>query len=138
MKLLKDKTAEVPQLQVIHSYTRQEAIEDGEQILASGELANIARSIGYKYPVYMTRGVFELVEKAVNNQKHCNDWNGVFNDLMTMSRHCARAISPSCNQFVCIITGTGRVKTHTFYLEVGAMDINDPEPVMTLMLPNDR
>ncbi len=138
MKLLKDKTAEVHQQQVIHSYTRQEAIEDGEQILASGELANIARSIGYKYPVYMTRGVFELIEKAVNNQKHCNDWNGVFNDLMTMSRHCAIAISPSCNQFVCIITGTGRVKQHTFYLEVGAMDINDPAPVMTLMLPDDR
>jgi hypothetical protein len=138
MKPLKDKTAEVHQQQVIHSYTRQEAIENGEQILASGELANIARSIGYKYPVYMTRGVFELVEKAVNNQKHCNDWNGVFSDLMTMSRHCARVISPSCNQFVCIITGTGRVKKHTFYLEVGAMDINDPEPVMTLMLPDDR
>jgi hypothetical protein len=138
MKLLRDKAAEVHQQQVIHSYTRKEAIENGEQILATGELANIAKSIGYKYPVYMTRGVFELIEKAVSNQEHCNDWKGVFNDVMTMSRHCARAINMSCSQFICIITGTGRVRKHTFYLEVGAMDINDPAPVMTLMLPSDR
>jgi hypothetical protein len=58
MTPLKNKTAEVHQQQVIHSYTRREAIENGEQILASGELANIARSIGYKYPVYQRLGLF--------------------------------------------------------------------------------
>jgi hypothetical protein len=126
------------QAEVVYAYTRKEAIEEGEQVLVEGELAGIARGAGYKYPMYMTRAVFELIERAVNNKKCHNDWSGVFSDVMITSRYCSRAIGLSCRQFICIITGTGRTKKHTFYMEVGAMDIDDPTPVMTLMLPIDR
>jgi hypothetical protein len=124
-------------IEVIHTYTRKEAIEDGGQVLVEGELATIARRT-YKYPMYMTRGVFELIETAVNNKKCHNDWNGVFKDLMITSRFCVVAANETCRKFTCIITGTGRKKKHTFYLEVGAMDIDDPAPVMTLMQQIDR
>jgi hypothetical protein len=136
--ILNDHCQQKEEIEVIYTYTRKEAIEDGKQILADGELARIAKSAGYKYPIYMTRGVFELIETAVKNERCHNDWNGVFTDLMTTSRYCASEVSPSYRQFTCIITGTGRKKKHTFYLEVGAMDIDDSAPVMTLMLPIDR
>jgi hypothetical protein len=136
-EILTHRRQQAEEIEVIYTYSRKEAIEDGGQVLVDGELATIARRM-YKYPMYMTRAVFEIIETAVNNKKCHNDWNGVFSDVMTTSRYCARAVSPSCRQFTCIITGTGRKKKHTFYLEVGAMDINDPAPVMTLMLAADR
>jgi hypothetical protein len=137
-EILTHRRQQTEEIEVIYTYSRKEAIEDGEQILVDGELARIARAAGYRYPIYMTRGVFELIETAVKNERCHNDWNGVFGDVMTTSRYCARLVSPSCRQFICIITGTGRKRKHTFYLEVGAMDIDDPAPVMTLMLPIDR
>ncbi|KKK82121.1 hypothetical protein LCGC14_2806550, partial [marine sediment metagenome] len=50
--------------------------------------------------------VFALMEKAVNHPKHCNDFKGVWHDVLWMSRcHKTRRISESCHLFMVIITG---------------------------------
>jgi hypothetical protein len=123
--------------ELIFAYTRKQAIVDGEQFLADGELAQIAKDAGYKCPVYMTRSVHSLIEKAVNHPNWCNDWNGVFHDLMTLSRNLYVNVSPELRKFYCIITGTGRKRQHEFYMQCGPMDIDDPTPVLTLMMKDD-
>jgi len=122
--------------EVIFTYTRQQAIEDGCQMLLTDEHAEIARQAGWKYPVYLTAGVTSLIEQAVASERHCNDYNGVLWDILWMSRF-GKDIAPDTRIFDVIITGAGRKRTHQLYMQVGATDFNDPTPALTIMLPED-
>ena len=57
--------------EVIHRYTRKQAIEDGILV----DLSEIAGEAGIKYPVAVTRGVFELLDDTsspgVNRLRRC-------------------------------------------------------------------
>lgn len=122
--------------EIAYSYTRKQAIEDGEQVLLD---ARMTKEAGYRYPVYMTRSVWNLVEMAVNNKKHCNDLEGVLWDILYMSiRNHTRCLDASTYQFVVIITGTGRVRNHMMLVNCGPTDIDNPAPAITIMLPEDN
>jgi hypothetical protein len=118
-------------------YTRQQAIDDGEQVLADGELAQIAKDLGYKYPVYFTRSVQALMQKAVDNPDFNNDLNGIFDSLMWMSQKCIKFKTSDSVIFRCQILGVGRRKWFDFVMQCGATDIDNPLPALTLMLPED-
>ena len=122
---------------VIDTYTREQAIEDGSQVLLKEEHAEMAKEAGWKYPVYITSGVWSLIKMAVNNKKHCNDLNGVVWDVLYMARF-GQDIAPDTRVFKVTITGCGKKRTHVFYMQIGPTDINDPAPAMTIMLPEDR
>ncbi len=94
---------------VIDTYTRAQAIEDGVLVDGTiGDLAEVTRQ-HYKYPVAMTAAVFALMEQAVNHPKWCNDYNGVWHDILWMSRkNITRRFDPTTHLFKVIITGTGR------------------------------
>lgn len=124
--------------EVIYTYTRKQAIEDGMQSRLEGEHAQSAKEAGYKYPVFITSGVLGLIEQAVNNKKYCNDFAGVLWDILYMSRATGRPVNERMVKFEVIITGTGRQRTHTMYIECGAMDFDDPAPVLTIMLPEEN
>ena len=121
---------------VIYSYTRAQAIDDGVLVDGTiGDLAEVTRQ-HYKYPVAMTAAVFALMEQAVNNRKHCNDWRGVWHDILFMSRaYITRRFDDTSHLFEVIITGTGRKKKHTLKIVCGPGD--DAEPVVTIMLPEE-
>jgi hypothetical protein len=120
---------------LIYAYTRSQAIEDGFQMKLEGEEARMAQQL-YKYPVYLTGGVNEMIEQAVANKKHCNDRSGVLWDILWMSRN-GRPLNEQTTQFTVIITGVGRRKKHTMLIRVGPTDIDDPKPAITIMLPSD-
>ncbi len=119
----------------IYSYTRAQAIEDGVLVDAmAGDLAEVSRQ-HYKHPVAMTAGVFSLIKRAVEHPKHCNDYKGVWHDVLYMSHAApAKRWQTGC-LFPVIITGTGRRRNHTLKIECGPGD--DGEPVMTVMLPEE-
>lgn len=121
---------------IVYSYTRRQALEDGEQIDASsGVLLEISRQ-HYKYPVYLTRSVWDLICQAVASPEHLNDLGGVFHDILWMSRH-GQSLDEATTRFKVIITGTGRRRYHTMIAQCGAIDIDNPAPCITLMLPED-
>jgi hypothetical protein len=123
--------------EIIHVYSRKEAIEDGFQVDANvGEFAEVSKQ-HYKFPVYMTRGVYELIEKAVKNEKWANDWKGVWHDILWMSRVMKRYIDESTVQFQVIIRGAGRRQKYTMMAKVGATDIDNPAPAVTIYLPDE-
>ena len=71
---------------VIHSYTRKQAIEDGFLVdLMQNELGEVCRQ-HYKHPIVCTLPVFEIMQKAVDNEKYCNDYAGILHDMLYMSR----------------------------------------------------
>ncbi len=119
----------------IYSYTRREAIEDGVLVDGTiGDLAEVSRQ-HYRHPIAMTAGVFAVIQRAVENKKYCNDYKGVWHDVLYMSRVMPiRKWSTGC-LFKVIITGTGRKRYHTFKIECGAGD--NAEPVLTVMLPDE-
>ena len=124
--------------EIIYSYTRKQAIEDGLQLKLEGEQADLAKEAGYKWPVYMTSGVLGLIERSVASKKHCNDFQGVLWDMLYLSRSTGKILNDRLKTFQVIITGAGRKIYHTLYLESGPVDIDDPNPCLTLMLPEEN
>jgi hypothetical protein len=123
--------------EVIYAYTRAQAIADGEQVELTDDLTQMAQQL-YKYPIYLTRSVFDLIERAVNNKRHCNDWKGVLWDILYMSQKTGRRLDPQTTQFTVIITGAARKKYHTFLIQCGPIDIDNPAPALTIMHPEEQ
>ena len=121
---------------LIHTYTRAEAIADGVLIDAmQGDFAEVSRQ-HYKYPIAMTAGVFDLIARAVANKRHCNDYKGVWHDILWMSRqNIVRRFDATCHLFQVIITGAGRKRYHT--LKAMCHPGDNAEPVITVMLPEE-
>ena len=121
---------------IICAYTRRQALEDGEQVDANtGELAEISRQ-HCKYPVYMTRSVWDLIEQAVNDPQHGNDLRGIWHDILWMTGH-GQALDAATRQFDVIITGAGSCRLHTLIAQCGPTDIDDARPCITIMHPEE-
>lgn len=120
--------------EVIHRYTRAQAIEDGFLIdLMQDEMTEVCRQ-HYRHPIACTSAVFDLMTKAVESPRHCNSYAGILHDMLWMSRS-GRKLDASTVLFTVIIAGAGRQRYHQFRLEIGPGD--QGEPVITISRPNE-
>jgi hypothetical protein len=119
---------------LISVYTRAQAIEDGVLVDATiSDLAEVSRQ-HYKYPIAMTSEVFTIMQRSVKNRRYCNDYRGVWHDILWMSkRNVISRPDPTTVLFTVKITGAGRRQLYTFKMVCGPGD--DSSPVLTLMLP---
>jgi len=121
--------------EIISKYTRADAIQDGTLIDLSANFSEISSQL-YKFPVACTSAVWAIVEAAVANKKHCNDFAGVVWDVLWMSQKgIVRRIDESQYIFRVIITGTGRQKHHDLKIVCHGGDA--AEPVLTILLPEE-
>ena len=122
--------------EVISAYTRAEAIDDGLLVDATiGDLAGVSRQ-HYKTHVAMTIAVFDLIDRADKHPDWCNDYAGVWHDILWMSKvGVIRKPDPTTQLFRVKITGTGRKQWHT--LKAVCHPGDNAEPVITIMLPNE-
>lgn len=121
----------------IHVCTRRQLIEDGALVDLSdpeSDTAEVCRQ-HYKYPIACTAAVFDIMRRAVENPRHCNDYRGVLHDMLHMSKVYKRQLSPSAVMFRVIITGAARQRNFDFKLVVGPGD--QAEPVITIMMPHE-
>lgn len=121
-------------MDVIYSYSRAQAIEDGVLVDLSEKFGDLVRE-HYKVPVAVTASVWEIITKAVNNPRWMNDFDGVIHDILWMSRVYFRPLSESGRIFRVKIRGAGRKSLFDFKLVVGPGD--EGEPVATISLPNE-
>lgn len=135
-------TSERPFGEIISTYTRAQAIESGVLIDASntGETADLLREVSrshFKYPIAMTPAVFELIQQAVEQTEHCNDWQGVWHDILWMAKvdPTRQQVDPNTVIFTVIITGVGRSRYKQLKFVCGPDD--DGLPCLTLMLPDE-
>jgi hypothetical protein len=119
--------------EVISSYSRAQAIEDGVLVDLSAVAPEVCRQ-HFKTPVACTAEVWSTIDKAVKNKRWMNDLNGVIHDLLWMSRCYARPGHAS-HLFPVIIRGAGRKSKFTFKAVCGPGD--QGEPVITIMLPQE-
>lgn len=112
-------------LDVIFAYTRAQAIEDGEQILAEGNLAELVKTNGYLYPLYITSAAWEIIDICSFPDKTPAD---------ILAQVLASSHIPESEE------GDLRIFTwneKNFYIQCGATDLDDPAPCLTLMTPSD-
>ena len=125
--------------ELIYVYSRAQALEDEVQVDANiGDLAEVTRQ-HFKYPVYMTRAVYDLMEQAVSNRKWANDWKGVWHDICWMCRQAVRG-QPSAGsaiRFQVIIRGLGKKSLYTLKAVCEAKDFDNPQPVITVMMADE-
>ena len=124
----------------ISTYTRAQAIEDGALVNLMGffsthdDVASVCRQ-HYKFPIACTAAVFDIMQKAVENPRYCNDYAGIVHDMLWMSKIMKRQIDESTVMFRVIIAGAGQQRNYDFKLAVGPGD--QGEPVITIMMPDE-
>jgi hypothetical protein len=132
-KPLAKQLGEAPK--VIFQYTRAQALVDGNQI----DVSETAREAGIRFPTFITRGVFDqyvAVPKGVEGQ----DESGRLWDVVFMLR---RAIIQSKENtdhipFQLYVRNTNaKPKLVSLFAACGPLDIDNPAPAITVMLPGE-
>jgi hypothetical protein len=111
---------------IISTYSIEEGVEDGILVDLRAQASDVTNqhygTDARRRPVVCTIGVWDLIERAVNNPRWMNDLNGVVHDIMWMSRGAVAAIvrggESRALPFIVYITGTGRVRKHTLMVHV--------------------
>ena len=113
---------------LIHSYTRQQAIEDGVLM----DVSETAKEAGVRFPVALTRAVWaQYVE--VPDGVDCQDEAGRLWDIVSMFRYGAKnADGDRFNFELRVRNDNRRPKKVTLKAVCGPGD--DAEPVITIML----
>ena len=91
----------------IHTYSREQMIDDGFLVDftdPASDTGDVCRQ-HYKFPIACTIAVFDVMRKAVENPRYCNDYAGILHDMLWMSRCMGRKIDESTVMFRVIIQG---------------------------------
>jgi len=132
---------------IIYSYTRSQAIADGFQI----EVTKIAAEAGILFPVFITRGVYEqcvAVPLDASGQPLAGqDEAGRLWDVVWMLRFAitrskpGTMASPARTRLVVALyvrnSDSQPARLIKLIATAGAVDIDDPAPAITVMLPDE-
>ena len=121
--------------EVIYAYTRKDALADGVQI----DVSEMAREAGLKFPVYLTRAVWESYV-TVPDGVRCQDEKGRLWDIVWMLRCAARRTSGPQMLFGLHVRNDNRDRTPPLVnlkAVCGPRDIDDPAPAITVMLTSE-
>ena len=122
--------------------TRQEALAAGDQVCLSEKFPDPKF---FKYPVYCTKKVWELIDTAVNNEDWLNDYKGVLWDIYNMSHMLGRPIFAGTGvEFEVIVQGSAiepnadaSQSLYRLWRVHGPMDVDDPSHVITFKFPEE-
>jgi hypothetical protein len=120
---------------VIYSYTRADALDDGEQV----EVTDYAIEVGIGYRVFLTRSVFDAfvsVPAGVEGQ----DQPGRLWDVVTMLRYAIIRAPAGASRIpfsLYVRNDNRRCRLVKLVAECGPLDIDDPSPAITVMRPTE-
>ena len=131
-----NNNADSPQWDVVYQYTRSQAIADGFQI----EVTKTAEEAGIRFPVFITRGVYEqcvAVPPGVTGQ----DEAGRLWDVVWMLRFAIISSQPGTSRLTVALyvrnSDTKPPRLVKLIATAGAVDVDDPAPAITVMLPDE-
>ena len=120
---------------VIYSYTRAQAVLDGVQV----EVTTTAREAGISFPVFLTRTVFDsfvAVPPGVAGQ----DEAGRLWDIVWMLRFAIVRARPGVQRIpvaLYVRNDNRRATLIKLVATCGPLDIDDPQPAITVMMPDE-
>lgn len=121
--------------EVTCAYTRAQAVADGVQI----EVSKIAQEAGIRFPMFLTRTVHDAyvtVPPGVTAQ----DEAGRLWDLVWMTRFAILRARPGVDRIpvaLYVRNDNRRAKLVKLIATCGPLDIDDPQPAVTLQLPDE-
>ena len=120
---------------VIYSYSRSQAIADGLQV----EVSKVAEEAGIRFPVFLTRAVYDSfvsVPTGVTSQ----DEAGRLWDVVWMLRFAIRKAQHGQTRlpFALYVRNDSKAPRLIKLIAMcGPLDIDDPQPAITIMLPDE-
>ena len=120
---------------VIYSYTRAQAVADGFQV----EVSQTAREAGITFPVFITRSVFDsfvAVPPGVMGQ----DEAGRLWDVLWMLRFAIHKARPGADRLpfaLYVRNDNHRPRLVKLVATCGPLNIDDPKPAITVMMPDE-
>jgi hypothetical protein len=120
---------------VIYSYTRSQAIADGFQI----EVSKVAREAGITFPVFLTRAVYDkyvTVPSGITGQ----DEAGRLWDIVWTTRFAIGKAKPDQTRLpvaLYVRNDNQRARLIKLIATCGPLDIDDPQPAITIMMPDE-
>lgn len=135
--------------EVISSYSRSQAIEDGVLVDMSdytpdGESVTLIRQAGFKLPLAVTRAVYDRLIMLPDNYHGCQDITGRFWDILTCLKNAIVRSDVHGDQicfsvYVRAVNNNGsdahQVKPEQLKAVVSPDD--NGEPVFTVMFPDE-
>jgi len=121
--------------EVIYSYTRKQAIADGVQI----DVSATAREAGIRFPVFITRTAFDAYVTVPPNVTG-QDEAGRLWDIVWMLRFAILKSSPAKTRlpFALYVRNDDRAARLVKLIAMcGPLDMDDPQPAITIMLPDE-
>ena len=121
--------------EIIYAYTRAQAVADGFQV----EVTKTAQEAGIKFPVFLTRTVYDAfvtVPPEVTGQ----DEAGRLWDVVWMLRFAIRKTAPGQSRLpfaLYVRNDNHRAKLVKLIATCGPLDMDDPQPAITVMLPDE-
>jgi hypothetical protein len=132
---------------VIYSYTRSQAIADGVQV----EVSKVAEEAGIRFPVFLTRAVYDsfvAVPPGVAGQDEAGRlWDVVWMLRFAILANAARIKARPGHGGPCgthrlpyalyVRNDNHRARLIKLVAVCSALDIDDPQPAITVMLPDE-
>ncbi len=120
---------------IIYAYTRSQAVSDGVQV----DVSKTAQEAGIKFPMFLTRAVFDkfvAVPEGVTGQ----DEAGRLWDICWMLRFAILRSHGHTDRLpvaLYVRNDNRRAKLVKLVASCGALDIDDPQPAITVMMPDE-
>jgi hypothetical protein len=120
---------------VIYAYTRAQAVADGLQV----EVCKVAEEAGIRFPVFLTRAVYDsyvTVPPGVAGQ----DEAGRLWDVLWLLRFAIRKAQTGQDRLpfaLYVRNDNHRPRLVKLVAMCGPLDIHDPAPAITVMLPDE-
>ena len=120
---------------VIYAYTRSQAVADGFQV----EVTKTAAEAGIRFPIFLTRTVYDhfvTVPPGVTGQ----DEAGRLWDILWMLRFAILRARPGVERLpvaLYVRNDNRRSRLVKLIATCGPLDLDDPQPAITVMLPDE-
>jgi hypothetical protein len=121
--------------EVIYAYTRKQAIADGFQV----DVSTVAKEAGIRFPVFITRTAFDAYVTVPPNVSG-QDETGRLWDVVWMLRFAIRKAAQGQDRlpFALYVRNDNRAPCLVKLIATcGALDMDDPQPAITIMLPDE-
>ena len=120
---------------VIYAYSRSQAVADGVQV----DVTKTAQEAGIKFPMFLTRAVFDAYV-AVPPDVTGQDEAGRLWDLVWMARFAILRSHGHTDRLpvaLYVRNDNHRAKLVKLIATCSALDIDDSQPALTLMMPDE-
>jgi hypothetical protein len=137
---MKTENSSLKTQNLIYAYTRKQAIADGVQV----EVTKTAKEAGIKFPVFLTRAVFDsfvTVPPGVTGQDEAGRlWDIVWMTRFAILRHSTLNPQHSTARLpvaLYVRNDNRRPRLIKLIAQCGPLDMDDPQPAITVIMPDE-